>query len=74
MTEQTIKQAIQATELFKQYPRFKKSITLSQNNLKRLWNLYGQADRLGIEYLKQNPALTSSDVNLVNELLNKRLT
>lgn len=69
MTEHNLKQAIQQNEIFNSYPKFKQSITLSQNNLKRLFNLYGQAERNGIEYLKQNCTLMSSDVKLIEELL-----
>jgi hypothetical protein len=72
MTEYTIKEEIQQTEMYKGYPIFKQRLTLSQINLKRLFNLYGQADRNGIEYLKQNPNLSSSDVNLIKELLQKK--
>jgi len=69
MTEHTIKQEIQQTEMYKGYPIFKQRLILSQINLKRLFNLYGQAERNGIEYLKQNPNLSLSDVNLIKELL-----
>jgi len=72
MTEHTIKEEIQQTEIYKGYPIFKQRLILSQNNLKRLFNLYGQGQRNGIEYLKQNPNLSASDVNLIKELLQKK--
>jgi len=72
MTEHTIKEEIQQTEIYKGYQIFKQRLILSQNNLKRLFNLYGQGQRNGIEYLKQNPNLSASDVNLIKELLQKK--
>jgi hypothetical protein len=72
MTEHTIREEIKQTEIYKGYPVFKQRLTLSQINLKRLFNLYGQAERNGIKYLKQNPNLSLSDVNLIKELLQKK--
>ena len=65
-------QAIKGTKVFKDYPVFKKNITLLNQNIVRLHDLYGQADRLGIAYLKQNSNLMASDVKLIEELLNQK--
>lgn len=69
MTIPQLKEAIQNSEYFQKYPVYKKNITLQKNNIERLHDLYGQADRLGIEYLKQNPNITVSDVCLIESVL-----
>lgn len=72
MTKESMQQAIKGTKVFQDYPQFKKNITLLNQNLVRLHDLYGQADRLGIDYLKQRTNLMSSDVKLIEELLNQK--
>lgn len=69
MNERQLKIAIQNTSCFKAYERFKQGIVLRQQNLIRLHDLYGQADRLGIDYLRQNPNIMQSDFKLVEELI-----
>lgn len=69
MTEEQFKALILQTEVFQQYENFKKSITLKRTNVQRLKILYMQAEKYGIEYLKQNPNLMQSDVKLIENLL-----
>ncbi|HJS00512.1 MAG TPA: hypothetical protein VJ780_06225 [Flavobacterium sp.] len=64
-----LKTAIENSEYFKTYPGFKQRITLEKRNIERLHDLYGQADRLGLDYLRQNPHLTVSDVKLIESVL-----
>lgn len=72
MTEHNIKSEIQETKVFQKMEKFKQNITLSSKNCKRLFELYGFAKRNGIGYLRQNPKLMNSDVNLIEELVNKQ--
>lgn len=69
MTIPQLKSAIQKSEHFEAYPVFKKRITLDKKNMERLHDLYGQAYRLGIDYLKQNQNITVSDVKLIESVL-----
>tara|TARA_R110000782_G_scaffold96651_1_gene181218 strand:+ start:159 stop:377 length:219 start_codon:yes stop_codon:yes gene_type:complete len=72
MNEYDLRIAIKNSETFKSYPRFKQGITLSVKNVNNLHDLYGQASRLGIDYLKQNPNILSSDLKLIAELIEKK--
>ena len=69
MDEHQLKIAIQNTQQFNSYEKFKQGIVLRRLNLVHLHDLYGQADRLGIEYLKQNPNILNSDFKLIEELI-----
>jgi hypothetical protein len=69
MNEHDLKKAIENTQEFKNYPKFKQGIVLRRLNLVYLHDLYGQADRIGIEYLKQNPNIFHSDFKLIEELI-----
>lgn len=69
MDEQQLKIAIQNAQQFNSYEKFKQGIVLRRLNLVHLHDLYGQADRLGIEYLKQNPNIFHSDFKLIEELI-----
>lgn len=68
MTIPQIKQAIKESEYFQSYPSFKQNITLQKKNLEHLHDLYGQASRLGLDYLKQNQNITVSDFNLIKSI------
>jgi len=69
MTEEQFKELILQTEVFNKYETFKKNITLKRQNIKRLKDLFNQAERYGIDYLKQNGNLMSSDVKLIENIL-----
>jgi peptide methionine sulfoxide reductase MsrA len=69
MTEEQFKALMLQTEVFQQYENFKKNITLKRTNVQRLKSLYMQAEKYGIEYLKQNPNLMQSDVKLIENIL-----
>lgn len=69
MTEEQFKALILQTEVFQQYENFKKNITLKRTNVQRLKSLHMQAEKYGIEYLKQNPNLMQSDVKLIENIL-----
>lgn len=72
MDEFSIKKAIENTQEFKAYPKFKQGIVLRRLNLVHLKDLYGQADRLGIDYLKGNPNILYSDFKLIEELIKNK--
>lgn len=72
MNDYDLKKAIENTQEFKNYPKFKQGIVLRRLNLIHLHDLYGQADRLGIEYLKQNPKVFCSDFKLIEELIKNK--
>jgi len=69
MNEHDLKKAIENTSVFKSFEKFKQGIVLKRLNLIHLHDLYGQAERLGIEYLKQNPNIIHSDFKLIEELI-----
>jgi len=69
MTDYLLKKAIENSETFNNFPKFKKGIVLSRKNIDHLLDLYGQAERLGIDYLKQNRNIVSSDFKLIEELI-----
>lgn len=69
MTITQLKDKIQQTEYFQNYPLFKQRITLEKRNMERLHDLYGQAKRNGIGYIKQNQNITVSDVGLIEAVL-----
>lgn len=69
MTDQQFRELIEASKVFKNFEQFKKNITLKSQNIQRLKIYYSQGEKYGIEYLRQNPYLTSSDVNLIASLL-----
>lgn len=62
--------AIKNTETFKGFQKFKQGITLSPANINKLYDYYGQACRLGIDYIKQNPNLFANDVRIIEEIIN----
>ena len=70
MTEQDFKEAIKDTLVFNKHPIFKKNILL-RYRVPALYDYYLQAKRHGIEYLKQNPNILTSEVKLINEIITK---
>lgn len=62
--------AIRNTETFKGFERFKQGLTLKPQNVNRLYDYYGQACRLGISYLTQNPNLYANEVKIIDEIIN----
>lgn len=69
MDKQELIQLIEKTEVFKSFPVFKQILTLKKSNLEDLQDLLHQAEKFGIDYLKQNPRLQSTTVKLIGELL-----
>ena len=69
MNENQLRIAIENTSVFKSFEKFKQGIVLKRLNLIHLNDLYGQAERLGIDYLKQNPNILQSDFKLIEELI-----
>jgi len=67
MNEYQLRDVIIQTETFKAFPIFKQSIVVKRKNLEHLLDLLGQAERLGIDYLKQNPYIMSSDLQLIKD-------
>ena len=69
MTDQQFRALIECSEIFKAFPKFKQNLTLKLTAVQKLKDYYEQALRHGIDYLKQNPNLTISDVNLIESIL-----
>lgn len=69
MDDYQLKKAIENTQEFKGYEKFKQGLVLKRQNLVHLSDLYGQAERLGIDYLKQNPNIFHTDFKLIEELI-----
>lgn len=72
MDEYQLKKAIENTNEFKSYEKFKQGLVLKRQNLVHLNDLYGQSERLGIEYLKQNPNIFHTDFKLIEELIKNK--
>lgn len=71
MNERQFRIAVENSDTFKQFETFKQRLILRRANLAHLLDIYGQGERLGIDYLKQNKNLSSNDVKLIEELLKK---
>lgn len=69
MTDSQFREIIEASEVFKSFEVFKQNIFIKTNVLQRLKIYYDQALRYGINYLRQNPNLTVSEVNLIASML-----
>lgn len=70
MSETRLLEAIQQTETFKGFPKFKQNITLSYKNVKHINDLYLKAKNLGVDYLKDKQYIFGSDVKLIEDILN----
>lgn len=62
--------ALKNTKTFKSFETFKQGLVLKRSNIIKLYDKYQQAHRYGIEYLKQNPNILISEVNLIDDVLN----
>lgn len=71
LTKSDFATAMKETETFAGFPKFKKGIVTAHKNIERLYDYYLQACRYGIGYLKQNPNIFSSDVKMIEEIINK---
>lgn len=69
MTDAQFRALVEASEVFKNFGKFKQDIFLRPKVLARLKDYHHQAEKYGIEYLKQNPNLTISDVTLIDSIL-----
>lgn len=69
MNEQQFRTAIENSSVFLKFPKFKRDIIIRRPNMVKMFDLYGQAKRYGLGYLKQNPNLTQTEVSLVESLL-----
>jgi hypothetical protein len=64
------KTAIKETALFTAKAKFSQNIIL-KHRIPALYDYYLQAKKYGISYLRQNPNILSSEVSLIDEILNK---
>lgn len=69
MNIQQLRTAIENSQSYAQAANFKKTLLLKKKNVEHLHDLYGQASRLGIDYLAQNQNITLSDFGLIKELI-----
>ena len=69
MDQYNLRIAIKNTAVFNSFEKFKQGLVLRRESLIHLHDLYGQADRLGIDYLKQNPNILRSDFEIIQELI-----
>lgn len=70
MDRTELSELVQKTDVFKSFPSFKQKLTLSKANMEDLCDLYSQAERHSIGYLRQNNRLQSSTVKLIEQCLN----
>lgn len=57
------------TEVYKKCEKFKQKILSKTPNVQYLRHIYFQAKSHGLEYIKQNPSLTVTDVKIIQEIL-----
>jgi len=69
MNDIDFKELVENTIVFKKFENFKKALTLKLKNIIRLKDLYEQAKRYGVDYLKQNPHLSSTDVKIIQNII-----
>lgn len=69
MTDSQFRSLIENSDVFKSFPKFKQNIFVAPKVIQRLKDYFHQAEINGIDYLKQNPNLTISDVNLIKSVL-----
>lgn len=69
MTDAQFKILMESSEVFKAFPKFKQNIYLNLKVQQRLQDYYGQAQRHGMDYIRQNPHLTISDIKLIESIL-----
>lgn len=65
----TFNKEIKKTATFKNFLPFKQKISGSKQASDRLHDYYKQAILFGINYLRQNPNLFVSDVNLIEDVI-----
>lgn len=70
MTDQDFKTAVKESKLFKEKAIFSQNIILKYR-IPALYGYYLQAKKYGIEYLKGNPNILRSEVELINCVINK---
>jgi len=69
MTEHSLKIAIENSDTFRGFEKFKQGLTVRKANIQRLHDLYQQATKFGLWYIKQNKNFTVTDVALITEIL-----
>lgn len=69
MTEAQFRSLLENCDAFKDLENFQKGIYSRPPVVRRLKDYYQQAERYGIDYLKQNPNLMSTDVKLIESIL-----
>ncbi len=69
MNEHQLKALILLTNTYKAFPIFKQRLVVQRANLLYLLDIHGQAERLGLAYLKQNPRINSGEYKLIEELI-----
>ena len=68
MTDQDFKTAVKESKLFKEKAIFSQNIILKYR-IPALYGYYLQAKKYGIEYLKGNPNILRSEVQIIDEIL-----
>jgi hypothetical protein len=61
--------AVRESNSFKEFEEFRKDLCRKRSYSKKLLDLFIQAKREGIEYIKNNPNVSRYDVQLINEIL-----
>lgn len=72
MTDSQFLQHILNSEVYQSWEKFKQIIHSKLSNVHRIKPYYEQAERYGIEYIKQNPNILQSEVKLIEDILNKK--
>lgn len=72
MTEYQFLLALKSTKTFNQFDHFKQLLVIKSKNVNRLYDYFLQSNRYGLDYLKSNNNLVSSDYKLIEEITNNK--
>jgi len=73
MSDSQFLQFMLDSKVFQAWPKFKQNIYSKLSNVQRLKPYYEQAERYGIEYIKQNPNIMQSESYLIENILNNQI-
>mgnify|MGYP003417298959 CR=1 FL=1 len=73
LNEIQFSEAIKRTQTYKGFEKFKQGLVSKRANVTILFDKYQQATRYGIDYIRLNPNILSSEVKLISDVINDNL-
>lgn len=71
LSEADFAEAVKNSATFKKFETFKKSLTVKRHNMFVLYGKYFQACQYGLDYIKQNPNIMTSEIKLIEEIISR---